>query len=83
MHGPRDVVADGQMIEHVPGEQAHVVVAQERFEIPGADFAAYRWGDTIDPIEPGHREAGAPGKPERIAAVVREPSPASTDSRIR
>jgi hypothetical protein len=21
--------------------------------IPGADFAAYRWGDTIDPIEPG------------------------------
>ena len=21
--------------------------------LPGADFAAYRWGDTIDPIEPG------------------------------
>ena len=21
--------------------------------VPGADFAAYRWGDTIDPIEPG------------------------------
>src|SRR4029078_5800655 len=21
--------------------------------LPGTDFAAYRWGDTIDPIEPG------------------------------
>lgn len=21
--------------------------------LPGADFAAYRWGDTVDPIEPG------------------------------
>ncbi len=23
------------------------------FEIPGSDFAAYRWGDTIEPITPG------------------------------
>src|SRR5262245_26805593 len=29
VHGPRDVVADRQMIEHVPDQDAHVVIAQE------------------------------------------------------
>src|SRR3989454_8933285 len=29
VHGPRDVVADGLMVEHVPDEHAHVVVPQE------------------------------------------------------
>ena len=30
MHGPGDVVADGQVVQHVPDQHAHVVVAEER-----------------------------------------------------
>src|SRR5262245_66687518 len=30
MHRPRDVVSDGEMVEHVPDEHAHTVIWKER-----------------------------------------------------
>ncbi|MGE3620853.1 MAG: alpha-(1-_3)-arabinofuranosyltransferase family protein [Acidimicrobiia bacterium] len=46
-------------------------------EIPGSDFAAYRWGNTVDPITPGlvdrgvaYRELIPFGPPESAAALV-------------
>ncbi len=46
--------------EHVPRYWERAAVALERdgatsriLEIPGSDFAAYRWGNTVDPITPG------------------------------
>ena len=46
--------------EHVPGywEQAAAALdaqgdATRVFEIPGANFSAYRWGNTVEPITPG------------------------------
>ena len=43
-------------------------------EIPGADFAAYRWGQTIDPITPGLTD-----RPYVARELVPWGSPASAD----
>lgn len=46
--------------EEVPGYWKRAAAAIDRggdatrvLEIPGSDFAAYRWGNTVDPITPG------------------------------
>ena len=46
--------------EDVPGYWQDAIKAMQRegdatrvLEIPGSDFSAYRWGDTIEPITPG------------------------------
>ncbi|GIU83425.1 MAG: coagulation factor 5/8 type [Acidimicrobiales bacterium] len=52
--------------------------ADERvLEIPGADFAAYRWGNTVDPITPGlirrpyfARELFPYGSPQTVALAI-------------
>ena len=43
------------------------------FEVPGTDFASYRWGNTVDPITPGlmDRPYVARAHPLRLAAVGR------------
>ena len=43
-------------------------------EIPGADFAAYRWGETVDPITPGLMD-----RPYVARELVPWGSPASAD----
>src|SRR5205823_5619818 len=43
-------------------------------EIPGADFAAYRWGETVDPITPGLTD-----RPYVARELVPWGSPASAD----
>jgi hypothetical protein len=43
-------------------------------ELPGADFAAYRWGDTVDPITPGLMD-----RPYVARELVPWGSPATAD----
>ena len=43
-------------------------------ELPGADFASYRWGDTVDPITPGLMD-----RPYVARELVPWGSPASAD----
>ena len=49
-----------QRDEDIPSYWADAIAALDAgphdtrvLEIPGADFASYRWGDTVDPITPG------------------------------
>jgi hypothetical protein len=49
-----------QRPEAIPGYWTQAAAALERggnstrvFEIPGANFSAYRWGNTVEPITPG------------------------------
>ncbi len=38
------------------GRNADGVYTSRVLEVPGTDFASYRWGDTVDPITPGLTE---------------------------
>ncbi len=58
----RGTVYGGNLLrdENVPAYWTQAAAALDRrphdtrvLEIPGADFAAYRWGQTVDPITPG------------------------------
>ena len=70
-----------QRDEDIPSYWSDAVAALEAgphdtrvLEIPGADFASYRWGDTVDPITPGLTD-----RPYVARELVPWGSPASAD----
>lgn len=67
--------------EDVPGYWSAALAEVDRgdrqsrvLEIPGADFAAYHWGDTVDPISPGLID-----RPYVARELIPYGSPASAD----
>ncbi len=84
------VAANGYLSRHldrgedVPAYWREAIAAMEQqgtstrvLEIPGSDFAAYRWGDTIEPITPGltdrpyvARETLPAGSPPSVNLLV-------------
>lgn len=67
--------------EDIPGYWEEAAAALDRsgdgtrvLELPGADFASYRWGNTVDPITPGIMD-----RPYVARELIPWGSPASAD----
>lgn len=67
--------------EEIPGywtEAAHALDARDDgtrvLEVPGSDFASYRWGNTVDPVLPGLMD-----RPYVARELIPYGSPASAD----
>ncbi len=70
-----------QRDETIPSYWTQAIAALDRqphdtrvLEIPGADFASYRWGNTVDPITPGLMD-----RPYVARELIPWGSPASAD----
>jgi arabinofuranan 3-O-arabinosyltransferase len=67
--------------ENIPDYWTQAIAAMDAgshqtrvLELPGADFASYRWGDTVDPITPGLMD-----RPYVARELIPWGSPASAD----
>ena len=75
------VAANLERPENLPGywtDAAHALDDQSHttrvLEVPGSDFASYRWGNTVDPVTPGLMD-----RPYVARELIPYGSPASAD----